>query len=58
MGKKDLANVTTDLSALASMMPTQRPTAAPTIVSAPPNPAAAEPAPKSVVPLRPRPAPK
>jgi len=25
MGKKDLASVTTDLSALASMMPTQRP---------------------------------
>jgi hypothetical protein len=29
MGKKDLANVTADLSALASMMPTQRPVAAP-----------------------------
>ena len=27
MGKKDLANVTADLSALASMMPTQRPAA-------------------------------
>jgi hypothetical protein len=29
MSKKDLARVTTDLSALASMMPTQRPAAAP-----------------------------
>jgi hypothetical protein len=29
MPKKDLASVTTDLSALASMMPTQRPAAAP-----------------------------
>jgi len=29
MAKKDLASVTTDLSALASMMPTQRPAAAP-----------------------------
>jgi hypothetical protein len=29
MAKKDLANVTADLSALASMMPTQRPAAAP-----------------------------
>jgi len=28
MGKKDLASVTTDLSALASMMPTQKPVAA------------------------------
>lgn len=28
MSKKDLASVTTDLSALASMMPTQRPAAA------------------------------
>jgi len=32
MGKKDLASVTTDLSALASMMPTQRPA----LVVAPP----------------------
>jgi hypothetical protein len=57
MGKKDLASVTTDLSALASMMPTQRPVtplaASPAVV-----PAAAEPAPQSVVPLRPRPAAK
>jgi hypothetical protein len=29
MSKKDLASVTTDLSALASMMPTQRPAAVP-----------------------------
>ena len=29
MSKKDLASVTTDLSALASMMPTQRPAASP-----------------------------
>ena len=39
MGKKDLASVTTDLSALASMMPTQKPVvAAPAAVaqSAPP----------------------
>ena len=54
MGKKDLASVTTDLSALASMMPTQRPVtplaASPAVV-----PAAAEPAPQSVVPLRPKP---
>jgi hypothetical protein len=28
MGKKDLANVTADLSALASMMPTQKPVVA------------------------------
>jgi hypothetical protein len=37
MGKKDLASVTTDLSALASMMPTQRPAHA---VAPPPAPAA------------------
>jgi len=59
MGKKDLANVTTDLSALASMMPTQRPvtpvTAAPTIAHAVSNPPTAEPPPRSVVPLRPKP---
>lgn len=36
MGKKDLASVTTDLSALASMMPTQRPALA---VAPPPAPA-------------------
>jgi hypothetical protein len=36
MAKKDLASVTTDLSALAAMMPTQRPTAAPPIASDPP----------------------
>jgi hypothetical protein len=35
MGKKDLASVTTDLSALASMMPTQRPALA---VAPPPAP--------------------
>jgi hypothetical protein len=29
VSKKDLANVTTDLSALASMMPTQRPASSP-----------------------------
>jgi hypothetical protein len=62
MGKKDLANVTTDLSALASMMPTQRPvtptTAAPAVAPAASNPPAAESLPKSVVPLRPKPAPK
>jgi hypothetical protein len=42
MTKKDLANVTADLSALASMMPTQRPAAAP--------PIAVEPAALKVVP--------
>src|SRR5580700_10400127 len=41
MSKKDLASVTTDLSALASMMPTQRPLA--------PFPPAPEPAPVKVV---------
>jgi hypothetical protein len=35
MGKKDLANVTADLSALASMMPTQRPVTAPSPPAAP-----------------------
>ena len=40
MSKKDLASVTTDLSALASMMPTQRPQA--------PVPAASDPAPLKV----------
>lgn len=35
MTKKDLANVTADLSALASMMPTQRPAAAPPITVEP-----------------------
>ena len=37
MGKKDLASVTTDLSALASMMPTQRPAlaVAPPLASTP-----------------------
>ncbi|MGA8169373.1 MAG: hypothetical protein WB816_00830 [Methylocystis sp.] len=42
MGKKDLASVTTDLSALASMMPTQKP------VFAPPPPLVLPPAPKPV----------
>ena len=40
MAKKDLASVTTDLSALASLMPTQRPA-----LSVPANQAAAEPVP-------------
>ncbi len=41
MGKKDLASVTTDLSALASMMPTQKPVvAAPVAVAHPAPPAA------------------
>ena len=35
MAKKDLANVTADLSALASMMPTQRPAAAVSIAAEP-----------------------
>lgn len=45
MGKKDLASVTTDLSALASMMPTQRaaPAVAPTLH--PPASRAQKPAP-------------
>ena len=39
MAKKDLASVTTDLSALASMMPTQRPVAEPQALKAvPPAP--------------------
>jgi len=48
MGKKDLASVTTDLSALASMMPTQKPAlavaAAPQLVTprAPMSPKAQE----------------
>lgn len=37
MAKKDLANVTADLSALASLMPTQRPAAVPPIVAEPPT---------------------
>ena len=36
MSKKDLANVTTDLSSLASMMPTQRPIASVSLTPAPP----------------------
>jgi hypothetical protein len=36
MSKKDLANVTTDLSSLASMMPTQRPIASASLAPAPP----------------------
>jgi len=41
MGKKDLASVTTDLSALASMMPTQKPVvAAPATVAQSTPPAA------------------
>lgn len=35
MSKKDLASVTTNLSALASLMPTQRPAAAATVAPAP-----------------------
>lgn len=46
MSKKDLANVTADLSALASMMPTQRPAAA----APAPNAAKAETPPLKVVP--------
>jgi hypothetical protein len=55
MGKKDLASVTTDLSALASMMPTQRPVTPGAVAAAVAisSPATAEPAP--VVPLRPKP---
>src|SRR5882672_10894124 len=56
MGKKDLASVTTDLSALASMLPTQRPVTP--LAASPGVIPAAEPAPQSVVPLRPRPAAK
>lgn len=41
MGKKDLSSVTTDLSALASAMPTQRPVAAvPPAIAAPTTPPA------------------
>jgi hypothetical protein len=48
MAKKDLANVTTDLAALAALMPTQRPTVTPSPVS-PPTPAPSEdPAPLNV----------
>jgi len=47
MAKKDLANVTTNLSALASMMPTQRSAAAPsTAVETPALQRAPAPAPK------------
>jgi hypothetical protein len=55
MGKKDLASVTTDLSALASMMPTQRPVTPGAVAAAvaTSSPATAKPAP--VVPLRPKP---
>lgn len=35
MSKKDLANVTADLSALASMMPTQRPVAPASVAAEP-----------------------
>ena len=41
MGKKDLASVTTDLSALASMMPTQKPVVAAPAAVAQPAPTAA-----------------
>jgi hypothetical protein len=41
MGKKDLASVTTDLSALASMMPTQKPVVAAPAPVAQPAPTAA-----------------
>ena len=40
MSKKDLASVTTDLSALASMMPTQRPASSPATL--PPEPIASK----------------
>src|SRR5882762_10517976 len=53
MGKKDLASVTTDLSALASMMPTQRPVTPGAVTAAVAISSPAEPAP--VVPLRPKP---
>ena len=46
MSKKDLASVTTDLSALASMMPTQRPLA-PVPVTPPPAPVKVVAAPKT-----------
>jgi hypothetical protein len=47
MGKKDLASVTTDLSALASMMPTQKPVvAAPAAVVPPPAAMTVVPAPQ------------
>jgi hypothetical protein len=59
MSKKDLANVTTDLSSLASMMPTQRPIASASLTPAPPPvpPATAvePPAAKPVAAPKPRP---
>jgi hypothetical protein len=48
MAKKDLASVTTDLTALASMMPTQRPAATIEPPAPPPTP------PVRVVTLQPR----
>lgn len=48
MSKKDLASVTADLSALAQLMPTQRPAA--TV----PPPAAESPALKAVAPAKPK----
>jgi hypothetical protein len=43
MSKKDLANVTADLSALAAVMPTQRPVpAVPLKVVSPPTPASSD----------------
>jgi hypothetical protein len=41
MGKKDLASVTTDLSALASLMPTQKPVVAESTAVGQPAPPAA-----------------
>jgi hypothetical protein len=51
MSKKDLANVTADLSALASMLPTQRPS-----TPAPPAPPPASAAVKLVAAATPKPA--
>ena len=48
MSKKDLANVATDLSALAAQMPTQRPAIPAAPVAAPAPAASAPPAPKIV----------
>ena len=54
MAKKDLANVTADLSALASMMPTQRPAAAAPI-AAEPTVLKVVPAPKAAPAVKPEP---
>jgi hypothetical protein len=55
MSKKDLANVTTDLSSLASMMPTQRPIASVSLTpSTAVEPSAAVPGPVAASKPRPR----